>query len=128
MVYQGILGGLRSALNKGETLHDAMITFYNAGYKKDEIEAAAEALEREKVKSPSVVIETKKVKPAEKIKKKGGIFSKIMSASKKVSSYGKPEVPKKSIQKKKARRKLLIALLIVGLVFIGLIIAFLLST
>ncbi|MEK6824122.1 MAG: hypothetical protein AABY06_03745 [Nanoarchaeota archaeon] len=38
MVNEEILGGLRHALNRGESLEKAMISFYNAGYRKDEIE------------------------------------------------------------------------------------------
>lgn len=40
---QEILGGIRSAILRGETLRDAMMTFYSAGYKKEEIEDAARA-------------------------------------------------------------------------------------
>jgi len=39
-----IFGGLKSALDRGESLKRAMMTFYNAGYKKEEIEEAARAL------------------------------------------------------------------------------------
>lgn len=38
-----ILGGLKSAISRGETLKDAMMTFYQAGYDKYEIEEAARA-------------------------------------------------------------------------------------
>jgi hypothetical protein len=36
-----IVGGLRAALERGESLKRAMMTFFNAGYKKEEIEEAA---------------------------------------------------------------------------------------
>ena len=36
-----ILGGIKSAVSRGETLKDAMMTFYQAGYEKSEIEKAA---------------------------------------------------------------------------------------
>lgn len=45
MVRQDIFAGLRAALEKGEQLNQAMISFYNAGYKKEEIEEAARALQ-----------------------------------------------------------------------------------
>ena len=38
---QEILGGLKSAIARGESLKDAMMTFYQAGYDKSEIEEAA---------------------------------------------------------------------------------------
>lgn len=36
-----ILGGLRSAVARGETLKEAMMSLYNAGYSKEEIEEGA---------------------------------------------------------------------------------------
>jgi FtsZ-interacting cell division protein ZipA len=41
MVNQEILGGLINALERGESLKKSMMSFYNAGYKKEEIEEAA---------------------------------------------------------------------------------------
>jgi hypothetical protein len=41
MVNEEILGGLKLALAKGESLEQAMNSFYNANYKKEEIEEAA---------------------------------------------------------------------------------------
>jgi hypothetical protein len=43
MVNQEILGGLISALERGESLKKAMMSMYSAGYKKEEIEEAAMA-------------------------------------------------------------------------------------
>ena len=42
-----IVGGLKTALSRGESLQKAMQSFYNAGYKKEEIEEAARELQRE---------------------------------------------------------------------------------
>jgi len=47
MVREDILGGLRTALARGQTLRQAMMSFYNAGYIKEEIEEAAKALQAE---------------------------------------------------------------------------------
>jgi len=44
MVNQDILEGLRNALSRGYSLKIAMTSFYNAGYKKQEIEEAARVL------------------------------------------------------------------------------------
>lgn len=44
MVREDILGGLNSALARGQSLRQAMMSFYNAGYLKEEIEAAAKFL------------------------------------------------------------------------------------
>jgi cobalamin biosynthesis Mg chelatase CobN len=47
MVRGDIVGGLKIALSRGESLQKAMQSFYNAGYKKEEIEEAARELHRE---------------------------------------------------------------------------------
>lgn len=44
MVNEEIFGGLKSALDRGESLKRAMMTFFNAGYKREEIEEAARVL------------------------------------------------------------------------------------
>jgi hypothetical protein len=44
MVNEEILGGLKSALERGQPLQKAMMTLYNSGYKKEEIEEAARNL------------------------------------------------------------------------------------
>jgi hypothetical protein len=45
MVNQEILEGIRRAVYKGESLRDAMMSFYNSGYKKADIEEAARAFQ-----------------------------------------------------------------------------------
>lgn len=52
MVNQDILEGLRSALAKGKSLKQTMISFYNAGYKKEEIEEAARTLQTQPAVQP----------------------------------------------------------------------------
>lgn len=49
MVKEEIIGGLRIAVSKGHNLEDAMQTFYNAGYKKEDIEAAAREFKSEQI-------------------------------------------------------------------------------
>ena len=41
MVNEEILSGIISALSRGDSIKKAMMSFYNAGYKKEEIEEAA---------------------------------------------------------------------------------------
>lgn len=48
MVREDILGGLKNALSRGQTLMQAMMSFYNAGYMREEIEEAARYLQLEK--------------------------------------------------------------------------------
>ena len=45
MVREEIVAGLRQAISKGESLEKAMISFYNAGYTKEDIEEAARFLQ-----------------------------------------------------------------------------------
>ncbi len=45
MVNEEILSGLKNALERGESLKKAMMTFFNSGYKKEEISEAAKVLE-----------------------------------------------------------------------------------
>lgn len=52
MVNEEILGGLRSALERGESLKKAINTLSNSGYKKEEIEEAAKALTEQVIESP----------------------------------------------------------------------------
>jgi hypothetical protein len=44
MANEEIIGGIISALSRGEPLEKAMMTFYNAGYKKEEIEGSAKVV------------------------------------------------------------------------------------
>ena len=45
MVNIDLLEGLKVAISKGETLQQAMQSFYNAGYNKKDIEESAKALQ-----------------------------------------------------------------------------------
>jgi hypothetical protein len=44
MINNEILGGLKAALDRGESLKRAMMTLYNSGYRKEEIEESARRL------------------------------------------------------------------------------------
>ena len=75
-----IVGGLKAAIERGEELKEAMMTFYNAGYSKKEIEEAArvyvtekkqrqEGMSATKSKYDSKKDQKEKEKPLEKGKK-----------------------------------------------------------
>ena len=49
MVREDILAGLRSAVAKNESLKQAMISFYNAGYKREDIQEAGRVLQEEQL-------------------------------------------------------------------------------
>ncbi len=54
MAREDILGGLKSALMRGYSLKDAMISFYNAGYSKEDIEESARTLQYQMVEHPEL--------------------------------------------------------------------------
>jgi len=68
-----IVGGLKSAIDRGESLKKAMMTFYNAGYKKEQIEEAAQFLSQNPTASPVQILQPSV--SAEKPKQK--MFGKI---------------------------------------------------
>lgn len=121
MVNQEILGGLKLAIKRGVSLQKAMTTFYNAGYKKEEIEEAARALQQEKTKTS--IAPLKKAKESKKTKSLPET-PKLPKTPKKVSDYGKP--------KKKPKRRIwkwfLIGFIAIVLLFVALLIAFLFSS
>lgn len=127
-----LLGGLRSAVKKGESLQKAMMTFYNAGYRKEEVESAAAILQKEKFSLPvfqeaKVLMEKEKLEMPEKKKKEIKLPKIFKKRSKKVSAYGESE-SMEAKKKKKLGKAILIITLIIALLFVGLWIVFLLST
>jgi len=70
MVRQDILGGLKAALSRGESINQAMTSFHNAGYKKEDIESAARALQIQQQAQPiKQITETPKQKLVKTTKK-----------------------------------------------------------
>ena len=112
MVNQEILGGLRLVLNRGESLEKAMLSFYNAGYRKEEIEEAAQFLQ-----NPEQIQQTKQSETPN---------TAMKPLSKKVSYYN-TENPKSNLIKKTGKW-LLTAIIIAAIIFVGLLIAFLVTT
>lgn len=109
MVNIEILGGLQATLKRGESLERAMLSFYNAGYKKEEIEEAARFIQQGSAPAPSV----------KEIAQPGFAHSQL-----KVSSYGQKEIA----PVKKAAKGIVIAIIVAAIIFVGLLIAFLLTT
>ncbi|MEK6824125.1 MAG: hypothetical protein AABY06_03760 [Nanoarchaeota archaeon] len=124
MVNEEILGGLRHALNRGESLEKAMISFYNAGYRKDEIEETARFIQQEGIPI-SVAQETNF---STNLPKRGQLeetklLPALINSQSKISSYGQEKSKLNPI--KKAGKGLLIAVIIITIIFVGLLIAFL---
>lgn len=97
MVNEEIVGGLKNALDRGSSLKQAMMSFFNAGYTKKEIEEAAATLlnyspvEKETVPSVPATKEKKLDENKKKLDKKKLENSPSLPTSKsvqKVSQYG----------------------------------------
>ena len=87
MPQEFLVEGLKAAIAKGESLKQAMMSFYNSGYETAEIEAAARALQTHQVQQPSPkIISQQPLNPN----------LPVPRTIQKISSYGqKPQVPKK---------------------------------
>lgn len=96
MVNETILGGLRIAISHKSSLKDAMTSFYNAGYSKEEVEEATKIIFDEQTNQPKIL-------SSEESKKNG----------------------EKLIQKKSSKKNLKLIILLVGvlIVVLGVIIA-----
>lgn len=109
MVREDILEGLKIAVLKGESLQQAMQSFFNAGYKKEEIEEAARQLQSQSVQQP---IQPKVLQPGTPVQK--------------VSSYGEEPKQKFSIYAQQPQKpktdKLVIILLgvVLGILLLAL--------
>ncbi|MBU2562362.1 MAG: hypothetical protein KKF68_01750 [Nanoarchaeota archaeon] len=120
MVKEEILEGLRIALSKGETLQQAMISFYNAGYKREEIEEAARDLTIQ-IQKP-----VQQSPPQEKQISNKPIFPKkppppiTYNSIASVSEYG----PKKKVSKEKIIALVLVILLLILIGVLGLLFLF----
>lgn len=100
MVNKEILEGLRNAMTRGNTLYQAMMSFYNAGYSKQEIEEAAKEIHS----SPSVSTQPQKAvskQPQKTIQKPQATKPSTPLPSPSVSTQPKPVLKQqqKPIQK-----------------------------
>jgi len=118
VVNDDLLGGLKSGLERGEPLQKVMMSLYNSGYKKDEIEEAAHAL------SSSPVIEKAPEESNPSSEKAKKVHAPSMKKEQKT-------VQKASDYEKKApnpKNKIMIILMIaLSLVFVGVLLLFLLT-
>lgn len=52
MAVEDLMMALKNALERGETLEEAKLSLLNAGYRREEVEKASEALEKVRQKLP----------------------------------------------------------------------------
>jgi len=67
MVDEAILGALKSALSRGESLKKAMMTLYNAGYKKEKISEAARSLNETNLAQAQQIQQGKTTQPQQPV-------------------------------------------------------------
>ena len=82
MINQSILEGLKRATEKGEPLRRAMMSFYNAGYPKEEIEDAARALKMQTIQEEPIQTINQKINSEKKSS------DTTLNQPQKVSGYG----------------------------------------
>jgi len=97
MVREDILGGLRSALNRGESIKQAALSFLNAGYKQEEIDEAARVLEAERAQQP---VQQPPIQPWQVQQPQSQPTTQVQQPKvvQKVSAYGQPAQPIQPIQ------------------------------
>ena len=102
MVKEELLEGLKVALSKGESLQKAIMSFFNAGYPKEEIEEAAGLLEAPSISLNQPLLQTNPFLQSAQIQQ--GYYSpgqpqlkqfkKSSQAIQRISGYG--EAPRKT--------------------------------
>lgn len=114
MVNQEIFYGIKNAVENGESLQSAMMTFINSGYPQKEVQLAAGAVQSGQ--TPKIISPQKTKQPPEKKLPKIPEI-KEQKSTKKISEYGKSKKPSKAL--------LFIVIFLIILVFGGLVFAFL---
>jgi|SRR3989344_1638401 len=108
MVNEEILGGLVSALSRGESLEKAMFSFYNAGYGKNDIEEATRELYNQTGGSLGIKPETKTVSTPEQknfipLKVQKSVLEETSKPVKETQAqrvyYPQQIIPKQEVQK-----------------------------
>ncbi len=126
---EDILGALKSALIRGETLKRAMMTLYNAGYKKNEIEESAAALQQI-IQQQKPVAQAKPLQPIQQPALQQQPIAKLQPKTiQRVSGYGQTST-KLPPNFEKPSSKIKIILIILSLIIlIGILVgAFLFSS
>jgi len=124
MVRADILAGLKVAVQKGESLKQAMITFYNSGYSKQEIEEAARALQSQGVIQPVVQnIPQQKTQQPQQNLAPGQPVQKVSSYGPATTPQTQPTQKVSSYEPKKKKGKVFVILLVaILLLLVGLLI------
>ena len=117
MTKEDIIGGLKNALERGETLERAKSTFINAGYKEEEVEEAAKLVGEKKLKEKETPV-PRSIKPSVKTSVPSPVSAPAPSAQP-AQAIGKP-LP--SLQVKPKKKSPITAVLIIVAVILFLLI------
>ncbi len=105
MIREDILGGLKSGLSRGESLKQAMMTLYNAGYKKEEIEAATRILQVQEYQTGQIYNPLKfkrKISKIKKVQPKARVIQRVSDYNQKPQG----QIQRLNIQSKKSIRQI----------------------
>ena len=105
MVNEEIVEGLKSSVARGESLYQAMMSFYNAGYLREEIESSAKALQSSFIN---------KRFPSDNEPKSADKMS-LLKQVQRVSSYGEEKAPRE--------KTTMVLLLVLMLLLVGVLIS-----
>ena len=124
MVRADILAGLKAAVQKGESLKQAMITFYNSGYSKQEIEEAARVLQSQGTIQPVVQnIPQQKTQQPQQNLAPGQPVQKVSSYGSATTPQTQPTQKVSNYEPKKKKGKVFVILLVaILLLLVGLLI------
>tara|TARA_Y100000296_G_C5168478_1_gene256004 strand:- start:1377 stop:1769 length:393 start_codon:yes stop_codon:yes gene_type:complete len=96
MVNMDILEGLKFAISRGETLQQAMQSFYNAGYDRRDIEESAKALQykirQEQIQKPKMIKSKDNTKKPIQLSK-----PQSPKTTQKISNYEQEKNPRKKM-------------------------------
>lgn len=122
MVREDILGGLRNALERGETLEQARQSFINSGYPEKEVDEAALSLSAEQLGEKFIPIPSAaKSKETEKEKLKEGEIKELIDISK-LRNNEIREIPMPPLPGKKSGFFKFIIIFVGGILILALIV------
>ena len=101
MIKTEIIEGIRRGILRGETLREVMMSFYNAGYSKEEIEEAARAWQTEQMQARMPILQPQTKQPIQKTIQELVVQKQTLSPQsvQKISNYEQKRtlISKKSI-------------------------------
>jgi len=106
-IKEDILGGLKLAISKGDSLKQAMQSFYNAGYKKEDIENAARTMQMEEHARQKRII-SQRQNSSMQLPEKKSFFSKINLFKKKDIKTSQKKYPEQKNKQTLPSQKIII--------------------